>query len=90
MNNFDKWDRVFMVAEYFLEHETTIRETAYEFGFSKSTVHLDLTKRLKEISPCLYKPVRHLLDKNIEERASRGGQALRRIVKGEDNDENTH
>ena len=34
-------DRVIAVAKYIVEHGATVRQTAKEFGISKSTVHKD-------------------------------------------------
>ena len=38
-------DRVIAVAKYIVEHGATVRQTAKEFGISKSTVHVDVTIR---------------------------------------------
>ncbi len=43
-----------------------------------TTVHKDLTERLKEANPSLYGEVRKLLDQNKEERHIRGGLATKR------------
>lgn len=69
--------RMYEEVEYFLTHEeATIRTTAKTFGVSKSTVYVDLTKRLKPYL-LLYPRVREKLDKNKEERAQRGGEATK-------------
>ena len=70
-------DRVIAVARYIVEHGATVRQTAKEFGISKSTVHKDVTDRLGYISPSLAKEVRSVLDVNKSERHIRGGQATR-------------
>ncbi len=62
-----------MVAKYILEKNTTVRQTAKTFGVSKSTIHKDVTERLKEINPSLAKEVKNVLDKNKSERHIRGG-----------------
>ena len=49
---------------------------------SKSTVHKDVTQRLKQISPKLYEQVKKVLEKNKQERHIRGGMATRRKYKG--------
>ena len=56
-----------MVAKYILEKNTTVRQTAKTFGVSKSTIHKDVTERLKEINPSLAKEVKNVLDKNKSE-----------------------
>ncbi|EQF29338.1 sporulation transcriptional regulator SpoIIID [Clostridioides difficile CD160] len=66
-----------MVAKYILEKNTTVRQTAKTFGVSKSTIHKDVTERLKEINPSLAKEVKSVLDKNKSERHIRGGLATK-------------
>ena len=65
------------LACYILDEKTTIRKTALAFGISKSTVHNDLSKRLKHINFSLYKKVKKLLNTNFEERHIRGGEATK-------------
>ena len=66
------------LAQYLLEHQTTVRETASKFGISKSTVHKDVTERLGHVNPGLFYDTRELLDKNKSERHLRGGEATRK------------
>ena len=66
------------LAVYMLETGATVRAAAARFGVSKSTVHKDLTQRLKTINRSLYVQVRALLDRNKAERHLRGGEATRR------------
>ena len=66
-----------MVAKYILEKNTTVRQTAKTFGVSKSTIHKDVTERLKQINPSLAKEVKNVLDKNKSERHIRGGLATK-------------
>lgn len=70
-------ERVFDVAEYVAATGATVREVAKLFGVSKSTVHKDLTDRLKELSPQLYEIVRNVLSQNRAERHIRGGMATK-------------
>ena len=65
------------LAVYILEHRATVRSAAKHFGISKSTVHKDLTERLKRVNPGLYAQVRQLLDWNKAQRHIRGGEATR-------------
>ena len=44
--NADK-PRCVMLGEYMLSHESTVRACAQAFGISKSTVHKDVSERLK-------------------------------------------
>lgn len=70
-------NRVKDVARYIIETKSTIRKTAEVFGVSKDTIHLDITTRLKEVSPLEYPIVNSIIMKNKEERSSRGGKARR-------------
>ena len=71
------------LAEYIIDNKATVRAAAKQFGISKSTVHKDLTERLRAVDPTLYGSVRELLDINKAERHIRGGMATRRKYKGE-------
>ena len=46
-------------------------------GRSKSTVHKDVSERLKKINPSLFLEVRAILDENKAERHIRGGMATK-------------
>jgi putative DeoR family transcriptional regulator (stage III sporulation protein D) len=54
-----------------------VRGAAAYFGLSKSTVHKDVTKRLKSVNPPLFSAVSEVLAKNKAERHIRGGQATK-------------
>ncbi len=71
-------DRARELALYIIETSCTVRQAAKYFGISKSTVHTDITARLKKSEPDLYDKVRVILDINKEERHIRGGEATRR------------
>ncbi len=73
--------RVIETAQYFINHKSTIRETAKQFGVSKSTTHRDLTDRLPKINPALYEQVNNILEKNRQERHMRGGIATQEKFK---------
>ena len=70
-------DRAVLLGEYIIDTGATVRAAAKVFKISKSTVHKDVTVRLKEESPTLYLQVKDVLDKNKKERHIRGGQATR-------------
>ncbi len=76
-------ERACDLAVYIIENKATVRAAAKQFNISKSTVHKDLTERLKTVNPALYKQVRELLDINKAERHIRGGMATRKKYKGE-------
>ena len=65
------------IANYIIEHNATVRQTAKAFGVSKSTVHKDVTDRLMQINPTLAKQARQVLDVNKSERHIRGGMATK-------------
>ena len=65
------------IAVYMLENSSTVRDAAKAFGVSKSTVHKDLTIRLKAQNRTLYRQVQAVLKTNKEERHKRGGDATR-------------
>lgn len=69
--------RALKLGEYITQTGATVRECARVFDISKSTVHKDVTARLKRLSPSLYTDVRAVLQKNKEERHIRGGEATR-------------
>ena len=70
-------ERVMEIAEYMVKSKCTVRTAASRFGVSKSTVHKDISERLKFISPAIYTEVKKLLDINKSERHIRGGRATR-------------
>lgn len=76
--------RACQLAVYMIETGATVRAAAQHFGISKSTVHKDLTQRLKQYNYSLYQQVRQILDVNKQERHIRGGMATRRKYKGND------
>lgn len=76
-------DRAVTLGEYIVEARATVRAAAKAFEISKSTVHKDVTERLKVSNPQLYAQVKCVLDKNKSERHIRGGLATRRKYKGE-------
>lgn len=69
--------RPIALGEYIIETGDTVRATAKVFKISKSTVHKDVTERLKADSPSLYLEVKRVLDKNKSERHLRGGMATK-------------
>lgn len=70
-------ERAIKLAHYIIESKDTVRGAAKKFGISKSTVHKDVSERLKKINPGLAKEVRKILDENKAERHIRGGMATK-------------
>ena len=70
-------ERANKLAHYIIDSKDTVRGAAKKFGISKSTVHKDVSERLKKINPSLAKEVREILDENKAERHIRGGMATK-------------
>ena len=70
-------ERAVELAQYIIENNATVRATAKNFHISKSTVHKDVSHRLKLINPALAKRVHIVLDENKAERHIRGGMATK-------------
>lgn len=68
-------ERALLAASYIIETNCTIRECAKKIGVSKTTIHIDLSKRLKNIDLKLYKEVNKILQLNKAEAHLRGGLA---------------
>lgn len=70
-------ERAVKIAKYIIDNNATVRQTAKQFGISKSTVHKDVTERLSQVNPTLAREARKVLDVNKSERHIRGGLATR-------------
>ena len=70
-------ERAIDIANYIIDYNATVRQTAKQFGISKSTVHKDVTERLSQINPALAREARKVLDVNKSERHIRGGLATK-------------
>ncbi len=73
--------RATLLGEYIIDTGATVRATAKVFKISKSTVHKDVTERLKKEDPALYGEVKKILEKNKQDRHIRGGLATREKYK---------
>ena len=71
-------DRATRLGEYIVEHKATVRRAAKKFGVSKSTVHKDVSQRLKYIDNGLYHDVKDVLEVNKAQRHIRGGITRRK------------
>ncbi len=75
------WDyieeRAIKCAEYIVETGCTVRACSAHFSVSKSTVHKDVSERLKYIDRDLYEKTRKISELNLSERHIRGGIATR-------------
>lgn len=70
-------ERCIEIARYIIKTNATVRQAASMFGISKSTVHIDVTKRLGDINPLLAKDVNKVLQSNKAIRHIRGGEATK-------------
>ena len=70
-------ERAVELAHYIIETKDTVRGAAKKYGISKSTVHKDVSERLKKINPGLAKEVREIVEDNKAERHIRGGLATK-------------
>ena len=77
MKNVSIEERAIELAHYIIDSKDTVRGAAKKFGISKSTVHKDVSERLKKINPSLAHKVRKVLDENKAERHIRGGMATK-------------
>lgn len=65
------------IGKYIRDTGATVRQAAAVFGISKSTVHIDVTKRLYEADRILYNDVHKVLEENKAQRHIRGGIATK-------------
>jgi putative DeoR family transcriptional regulator (stage III sporulation protein D) len=70
--------RALSIAQYMLEHRSTVRQAAHEFHLSKSSVHKDMCDRLPSIDQRLARDVSALMRYNKSVRHLRGGESTRR------------
>lgn len=69
--------RCIEIGKYIKDSGATVRQAGAVFGISKSTVHIDVTKRLFEIDRELYAQVKDVLLQNKAQRHIRGGRATK-------------
>ncbi len=70
-------ERVVKCAEYIVRTGCTVRACSAHFSISKSTVHKDVSERLRYVNIQLFEEVRKVLNLNLSERHIRGGLATR-------------
>ena len=64
-------EKIIKCANYYVSNNSTVRETAKQFGIGKSTVHVYLTKKLKPLNYLLYVQAKNILEINKKESLSR-------------------
>ena len=77
-------ERCAVLASYICDTGATVRAAAKKFGISKSTVHKDVTTRLREVDRSLYEKTAGVLKKNKDERHLRGGAATKAKYRAEE------
>ncbi len=70
-------ERAIRCAEYIVATGCTVRACSAHFNVSKSTVHKDVSERLRYIDEALFERVREVLNLNLRERHLRGGKATK-------------
>ena len=75
-------ERAIALGLYIVENNATVRAAAKQFSISKSTLHKDVTERLKGLNYPLFIQVRKILESNKAERHIRGGRATKLKYKG--------
>jgi len=70
-------ERAVQLAHYIIENNATVRQTAKKFNISKSTVHKDVSERLRTVNEGLFSEVKLVLEQNKSERHIRGGLATK-------------
>ena len=74
-------ERTISEGEYIVDNKCTVRAAAKHFDLSKSTLHTDVTVRLKKIDYELYIKVKKILEYNFGVRHIRGGETTKRKYK---------
>lgn len=69
--------RAIELGDYIIAEKATVRDASKIFCVSKSTVHKDVSERLKYIDYDKYLQVKKVLDFNLSERHIRGGLSTR-------------
>lgn len=69
--------RIINEANFVLETNNNIRDTAKVFGVSKSTVHKDLHERLFELDISLFEKIANIFGNHLSIRHINGGEATR-------------
>jgi len=71
--------RVNTIADYIINTNNTIRQTAEVFKVSKSTVHKDLKERLILINIDKYNKIVKIMHEHIETRHIKGGESTKKL-----------
>ena len=78
IKNLEIYERVLKEADYVIVNNATVRQTAKEFGMSKSCVYRDLSELLPQYNLKMSAEVISVFQINKALRHIRGGQATKR------------
>ena len=78
IKNLEIYERVLKEADYVIVNNATVRQTAKEFGISKSCVYRDLSELLPQYNLKMSAEVISVFQVNKALRHIRGGQATKR------------
>ena len=70
-------ERTLQVAEHIAQTEDTVRKTAEIYHLSKSTVHNNVSTRLKKLDVDMFEEVQKVMQKNFAEKHIRGGMSTK-------------
>ncbi|MBE6707746.1 MAG: stage III sporulation protein D [Ruminococcaceae bacterium] len=70
-------ERCEIIADHIIKNRCTVRSAANHFGISKSTIHKDITKNLKNVNLGKFNEVKEIIEINKSERHIRGGLATK-------------
>ena len=70
-------ERTLQVAEHIAQTEDTVRKTAEIYHLSKSTVHNDVSTRLKKLDVDMFEEVQKVMQKTFAEKHIRGGMSTK-------------
>ena len=68
---------ILLVADYYIENKSTMRECAKHFGVGKSTIHNYLHKNLAKIDFVKFEKVSAISQLNFSQKHIRGGMATK-------------
>ncbi|MBE6140099.1 MAG: stage III sporulation protein D [Firmicutes bacterium] len=74
-------NRVLKEANEMLKTKQTIRNIALKYKISKSTVHKDLSERLKKIDLLKYKKIKLIIEEHLKYRHLKGGEVTKQKYK---------
>ena len=68
-------DLILSVAKFYINNQSTVRDTSIQFNISKSSVHNYLTIYLQNLDYSLYLKAQNILKQNFNTKHIRGGYA---------------